>query len=288
MLKITELHKQRDTNSIFIVDFSHPKSVNTNFLKDAKELNADYISVAYNPSKSIKIFSMIVAQQIKEKTNKKVVFSLATRDMNKLSTQSILKGAQLLGLNNLIVFKGDNFNEKDLSIQVDDYTPTTLIKDIKKMNQEKDLKNDKISTDTDFCIGAAVNTSSISNNEIKLTKNKIDAGAHYLISQPSNKPDNFLRFHSKYIKKYKKKINIPIFHGILMVNQNSLHYDNISKSLTQDYTQKDSDGIEKTVSIIETFLKNGINSFYLIPPIYKKGERDYKLANSVIAKIKNN
>ena len=47
-------------------------------------------------------------------------------------------------------------------------------------------------------------------------------------------------------------------------------------------------GIEKTVSIIETFLKNGINSFYLIPPIYKKGERDYKLANSVIAKIKNN
>jgi len=104
----------------------------------------------------------------------------------------------------------------------------------------------------------------------------------------SDKPDNFLRFHSKYIKKYKKKINIPIFHGILMVNQNSLHYDNISKSLTQDYTQKDSDGIEKTVSIIETFLKNGINSFYLIPPIYKKGERDYKLANSVIAKIKNN
>ena len=73
-----------------------------------------------------------------------------------------------------------------------------------------------------------------------------------------------------------------------MVNQNSLHYDNISKSLTQNYTQKDSDGIEKTVSIIETFLKNGINSFYLIPPIYKKGERDYKLANSVIAKIKNN
>ena len=288
MLKITELYKQKGANSIFIVDFSPPKSADTNFLDDANQLNADYISVAYNPSKSVKIFSMIVAQKIKEKANKNVIFSLATRDMNKLSTQSILKGAQLLELNNLIVFKGDNLNKKDLSKQVDDYTPTILIKDIIKMNQGKDLNNHKIRPNTDFCVGAAVNTSSISNNEIRLTKNKIDAGVHYLVSQPSNKPDNFLRFHSKYIEEYKKKINIPIFHGILMVNQYSLHYDNISKSLIESYTPKDSDGTKNTITIIESFLKNGINSFYLIPPIYKNGKRDYKLANLVIEKIKNN
>ena len=288
MLKITDLYKQNEEKSIFIVDFSPPKSADTNFLDDAKKINADYISVSYNPSKSIKIFSMIIAQEIKEKSNKNVIFSLATRDMNKLSTQSILKGAQLLGLNNLIVFKGDNLNKNDISKQVDDYTPTALIKDISKMNKGKDLNNDNIIPYTDFCVGAAVNISSISKHEIKLTKKKIDAGAHYLISQPSNKPDDFLKFHSKYIKEYEKEINTPIFHGILMVNQYSIHYDNISKSLIENYTPKDSDGTKKTLNIIESFLKKGINSFYLIPPIYKSGKRDYKLANLVIKKNKNN
>ncbi|MBN18713.1 MAG: hypothetical protein CL758_04460 [Chloroflexi bacterium] len=288
MLKVTELHKEKGTNPIFIVDFSPPKSANINFLDESKKLNADYISVSYNPAKSIKVFSMIVAQEVKQISNKNVIFSLATRDMNKLSTQSILKGAQLLGLDNLIVFKGDKVTKKDIFKEVDDYTPTSLIKDIIKMNEGKDLNNHKIQPPSNFCVGAAINTSSNSNKEIKLTKNKLDSGAHFLISQPSSDPDNFLRFHSKYIKEFKKKINIPIFHGILMINKDSLYYDNISKSLSEKYNPKDSDGTIHTLKIIESFLEKGINSFYLIPPIYKNGLRDYKLANFVIDKIKNN
>ena len=73
-----------------------------------------------------------------------------------------------------------------------------------------------------------------------------------------------------------------------MTNQYSVHYDNISKSLIENYVPKNSDGTENTLKIINSFIKKGINSFYLIPPIYKNGERDYKLAKLVIKKIKNN
>ena len=70
----------------------------------------------------------MLAAAIKQK-GRETVFTLATRDMNKLAVQSQMLGAQILGLQNVVVVKGDPFGKNDRSLvrPVNDYQPTELI-----------------------------------------------------------------------------------------------------------------------------------------------------------------
>ena len=95
--------RAQDDEVMFVCDFTPPRGSSPKLLKDAKNIDADFISVAYSPGKSVRIGSIFVAHWIKEHTNKEVVFTLATRDMNKLAVQSLLLGGALLGLENLVV-----------------------------------------------------------------------------------------------------------------------------------------------------------------------------------------
>ena len=58
-------------------------------------IDADFISVAYNPGRAVRVSSAMLAAAIKEQVGKETVFTLATRDMNLLALQSLLLGAQV-------------------------------------------------------------------------------------------------------------------------------------------------------------------------------------------------
>ena len=100
-------------------------------------LDADFISVAYNPGKSTRVNPVAAAHWIKTNLGKEVVFTLATRDMNKVAVQSLLLGAELLGLENVVVVSGDALSRRELSLlkAVADYTPTGLLRAIGEMNR---------------------------------------------------------------------------------------------------------------------------------------------------------
>ena len=74
------------------------------------------------------------------------VFTLATRDMNKLALQAQLLGAQRLSGQNVVVVQGDPFGEQDQKrvASVNDYSPTGLIAAIAQMNQGQDFKESKL------------------------------------------------------------------------------------------------------------------------------------------------
>ena len=189
----------------FICDFSPPKGSDTSLIDQAKELSADYISVAYNPGKSVGANSAFTAYLIKNKFKKNVIFTLATRDMNTLAIQSYLVGANLLGLDNVIILRGDPLNQKEKYImsEVHDISTTETILSIKNLNLGKDFKNKSLKSKTNFRIGATVDLWKNVENEKKLTRSKIESGVDFLILQPIFNPNLLMEFLALYKNSYK-------------------------------------------------------------------------------------
>ena len=69
--------------------------------------DADFIAVAYNPGRAVRANSAMLAAAVQGRMGIDATFTLATRDMNQLALQSQLLGAQMLGLENVIVVQGD-------------------------------------------------------------------------------------------------------------------------------------------------------------------------------------
>ena len=179
MTKITDKYEQSADTPLVICDFSPPRGAGPELLEPAGRIDADWISVAYNPGKSTRVSSPIAAHWIKENLGRDVVFTLATRDMNKIAVQSLLLGAQLMGLENVVVVQGDRLTERDLSRVRDasDYWPTELLGAIREMNQGIDFKGLKLRSPTDFCVGASIDLGRGVEREVRLPGARRGGGA---------------------------------------------------------------------------------------------------------------
>ena len=252
-------------------------------LAPAANLDVDFVSVAYNPGKSARVNSVAAAHWIKTNTGRDVMFTLATRDMNKVAVQSLLLGAQLLGLENVIVVKGDQFTDRELSLvnEVNDYRPTELLRSINELNQGVDYKGLKLRTPTDFCVGASIDLSRGIESESRLTHRKVAAGAHFFVSQPTFHPSEPKRFLEKYAEDHGEELPAPIFHGVQLMTQDSIVFGNIPQWVTDDLA-KDRSGADIALEVLRGFADAGIRSIYLVPPILRGGRRDYEAAQVVL------
>ena len=277
--------KNKSQKIRFICDFSPPKGSDPNLIKQAEQLSADYISIAYNPGKSVGANSAFTAYLIKKKFKKNVIFTLATRDMNTLAIQSYLVGANLLGLNNVIVLRGDPLNqkEKDIMSEVHDISTTKTISSIKNLNSGKDFKNKSLKSKTDFRVGATVDLWKNFENEKKLTRSKIESGVDFLIFQPIFNPNLLIEFLTLYRKSYGEEIKIPLFIGLQMLEQNSLCFSKIPQWISNDLSNG-RNGISISEEILENFISEGFTSIYLVPAIFKDGKRNYKAAKCILDK----
>ena len=89
----------------FICDFSPPRSGNYQDIPTSIP-DADFLLVNRNPGRAVRADSAMLAAELQRRTGKNVIFALLTRDMNRLAAQSYLLGAQLLGLENVVVAQG--------------------------------------------------------------------------------------------------------------------------------------------------------------------------------------
>ena len=134
-MKVIDVAFETTGHSSIMCDFSPPRSGDPNIAIQA-QIDANLILVAYNPGKAVRTSSPMLAAAIQQ-SGKDTVFTIATRDMNKLAVQSLLLGAQTLGLQNVVVVQGDPFRDRRISgvASVNDYRPTELIADIAMLNQ---------------------------------------------------------------------------------------------------------------------------------------------------------
>ncbi len=278
MAKVTDRCFEATRNDCFLCDFSPPRSGDpaTTVIPD---IPADFVAVAYNPGRAVRTNSSVLAAHIKRHTGRDVTFTLATRDMNKLAIESLLLGAQLLGLENTIVVQGDDFSPRDLERvkHVGDYTPTDLIKSIAAMNTGTDFRGSRLRSPADYCIGATLDLGREPLNEVKLARSKVDAGAHFFITQPIFDPTDAHRFLDSYRTYSGEDLAIPVFFGLQVLKAEGVLFSSVPDSPRYELGQGRG-GVEIALELYERFRESGIHNVYLIPPIARGGARDYEAA----------
>ncbi|MCI0437683.1 MAG: methylenetetrahydrofolate reductase [Chloroflexi bacterium] len=283
MTKVADRAKAEPGRTVFICDFSPPRGADPALLEDAKHLDVDFISVAYNPGKSVRLNSAVAAHWIKANAGKDALFTLATRDMNKVAAQSLLLGAQLLGLENVVVVKGDDFTERELSSvkDVNDFRPTELIASIAKMNEGVDFRGSNLRAPTDFCIGATIDLNRDTRRELALTRRKAEAGAQFFMAQPTYDPQVPRRFLERYAERYGEELSPPVFHGMQVMVKDSIMFGDVPQWV-KDGLESGRPGPDIALELLQSFTNAGFRTIYLVPPILRGGRRDYEAAQAVL------
>src|SRR6195256_3589491 len=143
---------------------------------------------------------------------------LTTRDFNIIGLQAMLLGAWTVGgVRNVLAITGDppsvgDYPETSGVYEVDS---VGLVKVLKRLNQGTDWAGKTLGGATNFAIGVAVNpVADDLDNEIERFHAKIEAGAHYAMTQPIFDPEHWYAF----LKKLGGKPAIPILIGIWPLN----------------------------------------------------------------------
>ena len=286
MAVTTVIQKLKHSNGtpVFICDFSPPRGADISVVEQVKSVGADFVAVAYSPGRSVRVDSTVMAHLIAQAGGQDVIFNLASRDMNKLALQNHLLGAQLLGLQNVIVLQGDGFTEKDREVvkAVADYQPTGLIRDIAAMNGGLDFRGLKLRVPTAFCIGAAIDFAREDlDREVALAHSKVDAGADFFITQAFYDIAQAERFHDRYRALNGHHFPRPLFYGLQVLEPDGLIFGNVPAAMQKDLEQGRPPA-EIALEQLQAYIKNDMTSIYLIPPILRGGRRSYQTARDVL------
>ena len=269
----------------FICDFSPPRSGNVAEACRA-DLPADFISVAYNPGRAVCTNSAMLAATIRQETGKGTIFTLATRDMNRLAIQSLLLGAQILGLENVVVVQGDPFSERDLTLTraVDGYRPTELIAGIRAMNEGVDLRGSALLEPTGFCVGATFDLGRGIDQETALAARKVEAGADFLIGQPIFDPDDAHRFHQAFQRQTGAPLSIPVFYGLQILEHGGVLFSSVPEVVREEL-ERGRSGVDIALELYGRFQEAGLHDVYLMPPIRRGGARNYDAARDFLGQV---
>ena len=270
-----------------VADYSPPRGTDPALLHEAKSLDADFISVNYSPGKSARVNSAFAAAWIKQDTGKEVIFSLSTRDMNRVAAQGLLLGAGMMGLENVVVFKGDSFMERELEVTkpVDDYAPTGLIRAIADMNRGIDYKGLKLQNATSFCIGATIDLARSMDRQVALTRKKVEAGAQFFLLQPLFSPERLTEFRKRYADRHGEELSALICCGVQVLVNDGVTFGDLPDWVTLSLRRGRS-GEDIAVETASRYLDAGHRSIYLLAPIYRGGRRDYAACQRVIERVR--
>ena len=285
MAKVTENCYEATGHTTFLCDFSPPRSGLVGAVSSAN-LNANFLLANYNPGRAVRANSALLAAAIQQRTGRNLVFTLATRDMNRLALQSLLLGAQMLGLENVVVVRGDPFSAADLKLvkPVGDLLPTQLIASIAGMNRGQDFRDAPLDAPTDFCVGATVDLNRGLDPEARLTARKIRAGAQFLITQPIFDPRDASRFLESYLDSSGQPLAVPVFWGLAVPAAGGVVFSPVPESY-QRQLDAGRNGVDLAIELFNRLQQAGLHNIYLVPPIRRGGVRDYDAAQQLLTTV---
>ncbi len=281
--KVTERCFEATGRTAFICDFSPPRSGQPSVLDQAVP-DADFLAVAYNPGRAVRVNSAMLAAALKHRLGRDVVFILATRDMNRLGLQSLLLGAQLLGLENVAVVRGDPFGPRDRGLVRDasDTSPTQLVSAIAEMNLGRDFRGSKLAAPTDFSIGATLDLGRGVESEAALAHRKVRAGAQFFLTQPIFEAAAAAGFAAAYRAAAGEALPVPVFYGLQVLEKDGVVFSSAPRAILEEL-DRGRPGPEIALELYGQFREKGLRNVYLVPPIRRGGGRDYDAAAEVLA-----
>ena len=175
------------------VQLDPPKGTNlARILKAAYHLKqsgkVDVVDINSNPVARVMMDSLITAGQIEEKVGIPTIPHVTTREMNIMGLQSLMLGAWgALKIRNILAVTGDppQAGEYPEAKGVYEVDAIGLVKLLSNFNRGVDWAGKALGSPTHFTIGVAVNpTAEDLDREIERFEAKINAGAHFVMTQP--------------------------------------------------------------------------------------------------------
>ncbi len=281
MTRVTE--RLPSGGPVFICDFSPPRGPDPALLDGALALDADFLSVAYSPGRSVRADSAMTAHAIRQRFGRPVVFTVATRDMNRLAAQTHLLGAALLGLENVIVVAGDRptASGNRAGRLSDGFRTTELIAAIKDMNRGADYRGLRLRSPTAFCVGAVADPGMDAAAEAALAHRKVEAGADFIITQPVFEPERVEAFLDCYRDAAGEDLPCPLFVGLQAPAQGGVTFSDMPEEVRRQL-DAGRPGEDIAIELAMRLMTSGHNRFYLLPPGLRGGRRDYAAAQRVM------
>ncbi len=285
--KITDAYHSNTRSPFIICDFSPPRGASLDFLEAARTLEADFISVNYNPGRVPRADSAVTAHLIRRHTGRNVLFTLAVRDMNPLALQSHLLGAAALGLENLLILGGDPFPTPNRSITraIGSMRPTDLMRVVRGMNEGVDRRGRPLDDATNFCIGGVINLSADIESEARLTHSKVQAGVRFFLTQSIFDPRRKGLFERAYRAVAGAPMPTPVFYGLQILRPNGVSFSPIPPRYQQQLKDGRS-GEDIAMEVWKALSAEGVDSLYLVPPIGPRGVRDYDAASRFLRQLR--
>ena len=280
MAKVIDRRSAATGRPCFICDYSPPRSGRPEDTPAPPD-NAHFVSAAYNPGRAVRVNSVAIAAVLRGRHRADPIFTLATRDMNRLALESQLLGAQSLGLENVIVVAGDPFGPQDVASLVNDYRPTELIEAVANLNQGLDYRGRSLRAPTDFCIGATVDLGRGIDREARLAVRKVQSGAHFLITQPVFDPSDVARFIDACARAAGDALTVPVFYGVGLMEPDGVSFASVPQWVTDDLANGRS-GVDIALEVWAGLQTAGVSDCYVVPPIRRSGARNYAAAREFI------
>ncbi len=187
----TEVKKALGKRFLTCVEIDPPKGLNpAKAIEGArllKEAGVDAINVADSPMARVRMSAMTLCYLIQQEVGIETILHYTTRDRSLMGLQSELLGAHAAGVRNILALTGDppSLGDYAESTPVYDVDSIGLIRVISRMNSGEDSAGSSIGRTANFTIACAVDpTKPDLEEESRRLKEKIAAGAHFVMTQP--------------------------------------------------------------------------------------------------------
>src|SRR6266496_3943609 len=200
----TRLQEKLEAGEFIVsAELDPPKGLNPRKILEGavvlQKAGIDFINIADSPMARVRMSCIALARLIQDHLGIETIIHFTTRDRNLMALQAELLGAHALGIRNILALTGD-------PLRLGDYPNTTgvwdvdsvgLIRIIKRMNEGHDAAGSSIGAQASFHIGCALNlnmTDEETEREIEKYRSKVEAGAHFIMTQPIYELAPLLRF----------------------------------------------------------------------------------------------
>lgn len=223
----TELAVKLGSNTFLkCVEIDPPKGLNPRkAIEGARLLKAagvDAINVADSPMARVRMSAMTLCYLIQHEVGVETIIHFTTRDRSLMGLQSELLGAHAAGVRNVLALTGDppSLGHYANSSAVFDVDSIGLVRIIDRMNSGEDIAGESIGRPARFTIACAVDpTKPDLEDEARRLHAKLEAGAHFVMTQPIFDVDVW----TKFLKVFgESSLPVPVMVGILPL-QSSRH-----------------------------------------------------------------
>lgn len=208
------------------VELDPPKGVNLDRILESVERfrasgRVDAVDINSGTLARVGMDAIMMAGAI-ERTGMETIPHLTTRDLNIIGLQAILLGAwSVSGVRNILAITGDppSLGDHPEVSGIYEVDSVGLVRVLARLNQGSDWAGKTLGGATNFAIGVAVNpTAEDLDEELRRFEEKVEAGAHFAMTQPIFDPECW----QKFLQRLGGRAPIPTLIGLWPLSSHKL------------------------------------------------------------------